>query len=288
MAVVVNLIYLIIWAAWVVHQHHIVAVEVFALADAVGLEKLLRRVGTLLVCELRGRHAVCHHEHPIDGAELFHLESLKLLLVHARLALLAEGNAKLAELPLQVAAELAGTVADVCFGHNVGRHYAVLRGKVGNARIGAAIGKRMLEEPTHHLAVNGLFACIDNTLQEEVALLQLVVEEQVALAKDEIFCAELLHGTSSQHIKPREEPAAATALLVGDARVLHLDAEGLVLQSGVFLVDGHLLYAHVADGIAKGFLCGGASIAALQLFEYFWGDACLSVEQRTAARYKSK
>ena len=280
-AVVVDFIYLIIWAAGIVHQHDVVLVEVLASVDAVSLEELLRRVAAALISELCRRHAVSHHEHPIDGAELLHFECLELLLAHACLALLAEGDAELAEPPLHVLAELAGAVADVGLGHHVGRHNAVLRGEVGNAGIGAAVGDRVLEEPAHYLAVDGLLPCIDNALQEEVALLQLVIEEEVALAEDEVLRTELLHSAASQHVQSRKEPAASTALLVGDACVLHLDAEVLVLRSGVLLVDGHLLEADVADGVAKRLLGGSSRVTALKLLEHIRRDVCLCVHHRT-------
>ena len=87
-----------------------------------------------------------------------------MLLAHACLALLAKRDAELAELPLQVTAELAGAVAYIRLGHDVGRNDAVLRGKVGHASIGATIGERMLEEPAHHLAVDGLLPRVDDAL----------------------------------------------------------------------------------------------------------------------------
>ena len=171
MAVVVDFIYLIIWTAGVVHQHHIILVQVLALADAVSLEELLRRVGFILPGKLCGRYAVSHYEHSVNGTQLFHLQDLQLLLAHASLAFFAQGDAELAELSFQMAAELAGAVADICFGHYVGRDNTVLCSQISNTRISAAVGERMLEEPAYHLAVDGLFACIYDTLQEQVALL---------------------------------------------------------------------------------------------------------------------
>ena len=120
-------------------------------------------------------------------------------------------------------------------------------------------------------------------MQEEVALLQLVEEEEVALAEDEVLGAELLHGTASQHVQSREEPAAAAALLVGNACVLHFDAEVLVLRAYVLLINGHLCDADIADGVAQSLLCGSSCVVALQLFEHLGRDACLCVEQRAEA-----
>ena len=172
-------------------------------------------------------------------------------------------------------AELAGAVADVGLGHDVGRHDAVLRGEVGHAGVGAAVGEWVLEEPAHHLAVDGFLAGVDDALQEEVALLQLVVEEEVALAEHEVLCAELLHGASSQDIQPREEPAPPATLLVGDSSILHFDAEVQVLRSGVLLIDGHLLQADIADGVAEGLLGGCSGVAAFELLQHIGRDVRL-------------
>ena len=146
----------------------------------------------------------------------------------------------------------------------------------------------MLEEPAHHLAVDGLLAGVDDALQEEVALLQLVVEEQVALAEDKVFCAEFFHGAASQDVQACEEPAATTALLVGDTRILYLDAEVLVLSTGILLINGHLSDANVADGVTQCFLSRSSGVAALQLFKHLRRDARLCVEQRAEAHSKRK
>ena len=277
MAVIVYLIYLIIWATGIVHQHHIVPVQILTLIDAIGLEELLRGIGLTLPGKLGGRNAVSHHQHTVHGSQLLHLQGLQLLLAHTRLALLAQGDTELAEFPFQVSAELAGAVADVCLGHDVSRDYTVLGGQVRNARIGSAVRERMLEEPAYHLAVNGLLAGIDNPLQEQIALLQLVIEEQVALAQHQVLGVQLLHSPAAQYVQPCKEPAAAAALLVSNTRILYLDAEVFILGSGILLIHGHLADSHVADGITHRLLGGCSRVASLQGLQDLGGDARLSI-----------
>ena len=97
----------------------------------------------------------------------------------------------------------------------------------------------------------------------------------VALTEVKVLCVQLLHRSASQLVHAGEHPAAATALLVGNARVLNLDAEVLVLGTGILLVDGHLRDADIADGIAERLLGGCTGIAALELLEHFGRDARL-------------
>ena len=150
---------------------------------------------------------------------------------------------------------------------------------LGHAGVGAAVGERVLEEPAHHFAVNGLFAGVNNALQEEVALLELVEEEEVALAEYEILRAELLHCPAPQHIKSCKEPATAATLLVGNACVLNLNVEVLVLGTSILLIDGHLRDADIADSIAERLLGWRTGIAALELLEHLGCDACLRTYQ---------
>ena len=175
--------------------------------------------------------------------------------------------------------ELAGAVANVGFWHDVGRNHAVLRSEVSHTGVSAAVGERMLEKPAHHLAIDGLFACVNDALQEEVALLELIEEEEVALTEDKVLRVELLHRPAPQHIKSRKEPATTTALLVGNACVLNLDAEVLVLGTCILLIDGHLCDADIADSIAERLLGWRTGIAALELLEHLGCDACLRTYQ---------
>ena len=62
---------------------------------------------------------------------------------------------------------------------------------------------------------------VDNGLKEEVALLQLVVEEEVVVRECQLAEVVLLDHLCTQHVKTCEQPATARLLLVGDALGLH-------------------------------------------------------------------
>ena len=133
----------------------------------------------------------------------------------------------------------------------------------------------MLEELAYHLAVDGLLAGVDDALQEEVALLQLVIEEKVALTQDEVLRVQLFHGTATQYVQTCKEPATAAALLVRDSCILYLYAEVLVLGSGILLVDCYLADAHITDSVTHRLLGRCSCIASLQGLQNLWGDATL-------------
>ena len=284
MAVIVNFIHLVIGTAGVVHEHDKVGIQVFALGTHFAIE-FLRCIGLGLANglavlhgrpgKLLGRFAVSQHQQTVNGLQLLHLHGLQFLLIGSGLALLAQQDAELAQLSFQVSAELVGAVADKGFCHYILGNQAIFCHQVGHASIGSAVRKGVLEKPAHHLVVNILLAGVNYALQEEVALLQLVIEEQVDVAEEEIVHAQLLHGALAQHIGAGEEPAASAALLVADARVLHFHIEVGILGLFVVLVHGHLLYAYVADGIAQRLLGRSACVASLQRLQHLWGDVCL-------------
>ena len=70
-----------------------------------------------------------------------------------------------------------------------------------------------MEEELHTLVVDGLLACIDDTLKHQVGLFKLIPEEEIGLR--ELY----LHGVAlgkvgAQHIEAAEHPAAPRGLLV--------------------------------------------------------------------------
>ena len=282
MTVVVYLIHLMIGSAGVVHQHHIVGIEVFG-ACANLLVELLWSICLWLAnalaallgcpCEGLGGLSVGHHQHVIHGLELIYLDGLKLLQAGSLLALLAQQDACLAQLTLEVSVELRGEVAHIGLRHHVLRHESVLGHQVGHTRVGTSVGERILEEPSHHLAVDVLLARIYHSLKEEVALLQLVVEEEIHLTEEEVTHSQCAHGAVAQHVGARKEPASAAALLVADARVLHLGTEVSVLGLAVVLVECQLLYAGSTHGIPQCLLGGRGAVAAFEGLQYVPGNA---------------
>ena len=162
----------------------------------------------------------------------------------------AYGTQAVAQFALQVSHEVAGAVAVVCLGHHVLWHETILRHQVCHACVCASVAQRVLKQPRHNLVVKRLFARVDDALQEKIAFLQLVVEEEINLAKEEILHAKRLHGTIAQHICSCEEPAASALLLVADAGALNFYAEMRVRRLCVLLIQCNRLDAAAAYGVA--------------------------------------
>ena len=89
----------------------------------------------------------------------------------------------------------------------------------------ATVTHGILEEPLHHLVVERFLTGVDDTLQKEVSLFQLIPEEAVILRELELAHAILGDGAGTEHIQPREEPAAARGALVRDTLALYLIGE---------------------------------------------------------------
>ena len=282
-AVVLYLIHLIVLTRGVVH-HHVVLREV-------GLGKLLvellRGVGggfhylafgvLLLPGELcrglahgEGQHAIDFSQHP--GFCLLQIGG-KSILVGSQSAQL---EAVLAELEGYEVADARGVVGVVGLGHHVGRHQAVLVDEVGHAGELAAVADGVLEEPLHLLVVDGLLVGVDHGLQEEVALLQLVVEEEVGLRELEVGGQVVLaDGLVAQHVHAGEHPAAATRLLVGDGLADDAVREVRVELGGVLIVHGQLGGALVHHDVAQGLVAGAAAEAFLHLLHHLGCDAAV-------------
>ena len=188
----------------------------------------------------------------------------------------AEDKAVLAELEGDEVADARGVVGVVGLGHHVGRHEAVLVDEVGYAGELAAVADGVLEEPLHLLVVDGLLVGVDHGLQEEVALLQLVVEEEVGLRELEVGGQVVLaDGLVAQHVHAGEHPAAATRLLVGDGLADDAVREMRVKLCCVLVVHGQLGGALVHHDVAQGFVAGAAAEAFLHLLHHLRGDAAV-------------
>ena len=150
------------------------------------------------------------------------LEHLRLTLSEGSLLLagcgsLTELEAPFAELALEDLSHLGSVVGVEALGHYLSRDEAVLRDDVLYAGELAAVGERILEEPFDEFVVHRLGGVVDSCLEEEVALLELVVEEAVGLRELEVAEVELSDGASAHDVESGEEPAATAVLLVGDA-----------------------------------------------------------------------
>ena len=119
-AVHINLIYFIIWAARIVHQHHIVCVQIFFRSANFFIETQWGvvfwsiQVFTFLVfgspAEFLDRLTVGKAQHLVDVFHLLHFVGFQIFHAGARFALFADVDGYLTELALQVAVELTGVV----------------------------------------------------------------------------------------------------------------------------------------------------------------------------------
>ena len=170
----------------------------------------------------------------IDGAKHLDLALLKLCHVWQLPALfLCVGHgtqlkAHLAQFPLEQHIDVAGIVGLIVVGHHVVGNYAVLLHKISATAECSSVGKGILEEPIDHTVVIGLLTRVDDTLQEEVGLLKLVVEEEIGSRQLKPFEVVLVDGFASKYIHRGEEPATARRSLVGDTLVRDAISEMIV------------------------------------------------------------
>ncbi len=193
----VNLIGLIILTQRVVHHHDIVVIEVLSLP--VFLIERLRGIDlgaydlvlsiALGPGELSRRHTIGQGQDMIDGLEHLYLIQCSQLLIYHLIALaclgvvtfLAQLQTHLAEFEFDQAADLAGISGLIVVWHHLRRHYAILLHQIGHTAEGTAIRERILEEPINHTVIHRLLTCVDDSLEEKVSFLQLIIEEQIAL-----------------------------------------------------------------------------------------------------------
>ena len=138
----------------------------------------------------------------------------------------------------------------------------------------SAVADGVLEEPLHLLVVDGLLVGVNHGLQEEVALLQLVVEEEVGLREvgGQVVVAD---GLVSQHVHAGEHPAATAALLVGDGLADHAVREVRVKLGGIFVVHGQFGWAVVHHDVAQRLVAGVAAEPFFHLLHHLGGDAAV-------------
>lgn len=88
-----------------------------------------------------------------------------------------------------------------------------------------------MEEALHQARVEVLIGRGDDLLQEPVALLELVPEEEVGLRELELVKLVLLHQGHAEHVGAGKEPASPALPLVSDGVAFEgdLDVEDLLL-----------------------------------------------------------
>ena len=189
MSVILHFIRLVIWSTRIVHRHDECAIERFA--NSLPIE-LLRGIcscrskrPTLLVLEsiskLLYRFAKCQTQHVIHRTQHFLLTLLNSLL---RLTISNHLTQFQPELPQLGCYQTCGSRRIFCrisLGLRLHRHQSVLLREVGHATEGAAITNRTLEEEAYTFVLHRQFSIINDTLQHQVRLLQLVIEEQIVL-----------------------------------------------------------------------------------------------------------
>ena len=160
-------------------------------------------------CECGGGYAVDACKHLVHCAQHLFLHGHKFFVLFALFACLAQLNTKLAQLSLEYAVEGACIVAAECLAHCLLGYNAIFCNKVGYAGECTAVAQGVVEEPLYHSVVDGLFACVDDSLQEKVRFFKLVEEEIVHLR--ELESVEILLGNhlGSHYVEACEQPATA-------------------------------------------------------------------------------
>ena len=189
MAVVFHLISLVVRTARVVHNHDKCAFDAIAhnLAEEFLRSIFLRSAYSLAVLvgesisKLLNRFAESHREHVVDGGEHLSLALVDSLSVLSLGNHIAKFKTKLTQLACNETRDTAGVLCRISFRHNAHRHHAIFIGKVGNSTESTTIIDRTLEEELHASVVDRLLGIINNTLEHEVSLLKLVVEEEIVV-----------------------------------------------------------------------------------------------------------
>ena len=258
-AVIFHFVGLVVFPARVVHRHDEGAVDGSAHGLAVELQRGVGACGAygiaVLVTEGVGERleglTQCEREHGVDGAE-----HLGLALVDGFIALfvgdhLTQFQSVFTELGGEKLAHARGAFGRVGLRLYLYRHEAVFLGEVSHAAESAAVVDGVMEEELHARVVNGLVGTIDDTLQHEVGLLELVVEEEVIVGefhRDRVAVTMRIVG--AQHVEARVHPAPPALSLVVDRLLGRLDAEVGVGNFGVAVVLGEVVDGVSGHGIA--------------------------------------
>ena len=282
---------LVVGTGRVVHHHHEGVLQVLAhILFVEGEGRVLLRAHGLALGVLHRPGELLHGfaeaggEDAVDRGEHFRLAFLQGGGLLAGSHGLAQREAVFAELELQDGSHARGVVRVEALGHHLGGHEAVFAHHVDDAAEGAAVRERVLEQPLHELVVHGLRGVVDHGLKEKVGLLQLVVEEAVALRELEFAEVVVLNHLRAHHVEAREEPAAARALLVGDALRGYLVREVGVGRVGVVGVRGELVDGGAGEGVAQRRRRGVRGVGPADFLEHFGRNASLAHTLRAKQR----
>ena len=131
-------------------------------------------------------------------------------------------------------------------------HQTILLGKVSHTAECTAIIDRVLEEELHSGIFHRQFSIVNNSLEHEIGLLQLVVEEEISMRK--------LHGKrvvvslgkiTTQHIQAGKHPATARTLLVLNALLERFITEIGVQCTLMSMVTGQIIDVVRSKGIRQ-------------------------------------
>ena len=187
--VILDFVALPVWAARVIHEHHIVILHVdvqeFLVEAFWSVFLWLLAVFAVCIlwcpCEFCRWNAVYLCKHPVDNLQLLLLHLQELLLLCALCMCVAKVEAELTQFGGEQRRECACVVACVALLHHALGYDAVFCNVVGYACECAAVAQRVLEQPLHSAVIVWLLACVNHSLQEQVRFLKLVVEEVVYL-----------------------------------------------------------------------------------------------------------
>ena len=283
-AVVLYLVCLVIRTAWVVHHHQEGTVEV--LANSLLIETLrsiflsLAYLLAILVAECIGKllHRLTQSkaEHVINLGKHLCLTSLDSSRFLALGYHLAELETILAELAADETAHLGSIVAGISLWLSAHWYETVLASQVGNTAESTTVIEWILEEELHLRILQAFLAEVDDTLEHQVSLLQLVVEEEIVLR--ELYYSTLLVVDSkvgTEYIEATEHPAAAGTLLVMDALRRSLDAEMSIYRSLIGMILHEIIDVVASDSVKQSLVGHTASLAFFHLLEHSLIDAAI-------------
>ena len=274
-AVVLNLVNLAIFASRVVHNHHVVALQI--LADILLVETLRRvtlradHLATLVVSrplEFGWRHTHTLGEYAVYLGEHHNL-TLCALLGFER----AQFECKFAQFERENRAHVACIFALVGLRHCRLRHCTVLHNEVRYARKLTSVADWVFEQPLDLAILQWKVARVDYRLQKEVRFFEQIVERTVVLRELEFAQLVSLNHLGSQYIKTCKEPTATRRFLVGDALRLDAMREVRVAHCEVVAIGRECRNVGRREGIFYGSLGSRVGVSLAQRGEHLLVNA---------------
>ena len=131
----------------------------------------------------------------------------------------------------------------------------------------------MLEEELHALGINRLLGGVNHSLQHEVRLFQLIVEEQVGLRVLHRQRVGALCKIGTQHVQSAEHPATSTRLLVVNRLLLGFYTEIGIQVACIVLILRQIVNGIRSNGIAQCLISRLGCILAFHLLHHLLRDA---------------